>query len=274
MSLEGGDSVRRAMELAGMVEFVGDGGDKTLTLRLDADIAADTECRVLHRFPILDQTGECRFEVDGEGVYRYTFSSGGILRIDPRRADEAECTTMASRDELRFAIWLAYGMMAAKYGRLPIHSATVVHQGRAVLCLGESGTGKSTHTRLWLNNIPQCHLLNDDSPIIAATAEGTVVYGSPWSGKTHCYRPECYPVAAFVRLEQRPANTILRLPTLKAFGAVQPSLPPSMARDERTLDTLVDIVSRIIATTPVYRLGCLPDADAAHLCHDTIFGKI
>lgn len=270
MCIEGGAGVESVMGMPGMALFASD-NEPTMTLLLDAAILPPPSCRVLHRFDVADGYAECRFAVDAEGVYYYNFGSKGFLRIDPRVPNQAQCTTIEDRDVLRFAVWLAYSMMAAGHGRAPIHSSVVVHRDRAVLCLGESGTGKSTHTRLWLNNIPQCHLLNDDSPIIAITPNGVEVYGSPWSGKTHCYRQEHYPVAAFLRLEQRPQNSIVRLPTIQAFGAVQPSLPPAMAHDERTLDVQVAIASRIVATTPVFRMGCLPDAEAAWMSHDTIF---
>lgn len=272
LDLVGGRGVADAMTLPGMMEFKADGGEPTFTLMLDI-MLSQPECRPLHRFAIMDGEEECLFSVGNDGVYYYTFSRGGVLRIDPRTPDRAECTEMTSPDKLRFAIWLAYGMLGARHGRLPIHSSTVVHRDRAVLCLGESGTGKSTHTRLWLENIPQCHLLNDDSPILAVSDGAVTVYGSPWSGKTHCYRNECHPVAAFLRIEQQPSNTILRLPTLQAFAALQPSLPPAMAHDDNTLDMQVSIVSRAIALAPVYRLGCRPDAEAARLSHSTIYGN-
>ena len=270
LRLEGGDSVSMALSLPGFGAFISEGDGMTLVM--DATINMP-ECRVLHRFSVVDGREECSFMVDDDNVYYYTYSGGGTLRIDPRTPDCAECSPMQSPDKLRFALWLAYCMMGASHGRLPIHSSSVVHRGRAVLCLGESGTGKSTHTRLWLENIPHCHLLNDDSPILAVE-DGTVsVYGSPWSGKTHCYRQERYPVAALLRLSQRPENTIRLLPIVEAFTALQPSLPPAMAHDGRTLDMLVNFSSQVISATPVYHLGCRPDAEAAHLSHNTIYGN-
>lgn len=59
------------------------------------------------------------------------------------------------------------------------------------------------HSRLWLEHIPDSDLLNDDNPIVRFYPTGEViVYGSPWSGKTPCYRNEAVPVGAFVRLKQ------------------------------------------------------------------------
>ena len=139
-----------------------------------------------------------------------------------------------------------------------------------MLFLGESGTGKSTHTRLWRENIEGAHLLNDDSPIIRSSA---VAYGSPWSGKTPCYRNLHYPIAAIVRLSQAPHNRMRRLSALEALGALLPSCPPSFAYDEELQDAICETLSQLISTVPVYHLECLPNVEAAQLSYSTIFGK-
>lgn len=143
---------------------------------------------------------------------------------------------------------------------IAIHSSVIVHSGRAVLFLGESGTGKSTHTRLWREHIPGAQLLNDDSPIVRVVEGVPTVFGSPWSGKTPCYRNESYPIAAFVRLAQAPHNRIARLPVVRAIGALLPSCPPAFAYDAQLQDNICDTLSQLIARVPVYQLECLPDA--------------
>ena len=140
---------------------------------------------------------------------------------------------------------------------------------RPVLFLGESGTGKSTHTRLWREHIPGAQLLNDDSPIVRVVEGVPTVFGSPWSGKTPCYRNESYPIAAFVRLAQAPHNRIARLPVVRAIGALLPSCPPAFAYDAQLQDNICDTLSQLIARVPVYQLECLPDADAARLSFET-----
>lgn len=85
---------------------------------------------------------------------------------------------------------------------LSIHASAVVSDGKAYLFLGKSGTGKSTHARLWLKNIPGSHLLNDDNPAVRLIDGSPVAFGTPWSGKTPCYRDESAPVGGFVRLRQ------------------------------------------------------------------------
>ncbi len=266
----GGPSLAYAMNIPGMYEFQAPAAAVDIDVRLDQPLTLP-ECRWLHSFDIADGNAVCRFGVDAEGVYYYLFDERSLLRYDERQPAVVEINTMSTTSHLRFALWVAYSMAGLRRGRVPVHSSTVVCQSRGVMCLGESGTGKSTHTRLWLNNIGGTHLLNDDSPIVALVDGVPTVFGSPWSGKTHCYRPEQYPIAALLRLEQRPENTIRRLGTVEAFTALQPSCPPSFAKDDRSLDLLCDFISSIISRAPAFRLGCLPDAAAANLSFSTIF---
>ena len=137
--------------------------------------------------------------------------------------------------------------------------------------LGESGTGKSTHTRLWRECIEDATLLNDDSPFLKIADGKAVVYGSPWSGKTPCYKNESYPLRAIVRLSQAPHNAIRQLKGVRAIGALLPSMPPAFAFDKELECRMIDILSATISAVPVYHLECLPDTDAAKLAYNTIF---
>jgi hypothetical protein len=170
---------------------------------------------------------------------------------------------------LRFALWIAFGVAALHRQTVAVHASAIVYGGKSVLFLGESGTGKSTHTGLWLKHIPGTELLNDDSPFINAS-DGIRVYGSPWSGKTPCYKPVQTPIAAIVRLRQAASNTIRRLNGLESIGALLPSCPPEFACDPALSGYIYNILSVVLQQTPVYSLACLPDAAAAELVFDTL----
>ncbi len=172
---------------------------------------------------------------------------------------------------LRFGLWVMYGVVIAPLRGIAIHSSTIECSGRCSLFLGESGTGKSTHTRLWRENITGARLLNDDSPIIRMVDGHARVYGSPWSGKTPCYINRDFPIAGFVRLSQAPHNKIKRLNPLVAIGALLPSCPHIFANDDSLQDELCKTLSEVISTTPVYALECLPNAAAAELSHATLY---
>lgn len=180
-------------------------------------------------------------------------------------------TGISGDDALKFVCWLLFGIAALSRQTVSFHSSAVMQQGKSILFLGESGTGKSTHTRLWLNHIPDTELLNDDSPFIRIEADNSVwVCGSPWSGKTPCYKNKQTPVAAFVRLSQAPYNRIRRLKGVEAIGALLPSCPFTFAYDNRLSEFIYDILSHILLQVPVYHLECLPDENAAKLVYSTL----
>ena len=174
---------------------------------------------------------------------------------------------------VRFALWIGYGLKSVACGTIAIHSSCIVADGRAVIFLGESGTGKSTQTRLWRENIPGAFLLNDDSPIVRIIDGSVWVYGSPWSGKTPCYKQERYPLAACVRLSQAPYNAIHKLHVIKGYAALHPSCPPEFAYDERLYSHISSSLSSILKRIPVYHLECLPDAAAAQLSFETVLSR-
>ena len=173
----------------------------------------------------------------------------------------------------RFALWVGFGLMTLPYDTIAIHSSCIVYKNKAYLFLGESGTGKSTHTRLWRENIEGAVLLNDDSPMIRVEEGKVWAYGSPWSGKTPCYKQERYELAGCVRLSQAPYNKIKKLSVLQAYGAIHPSCPPEFAYDSVLYDGVSSFIGKMLSQVPFYHLVCLPDADAARLSCTTITGE-
>ena len=176
---------------------------------------------------------------------------------------------------LKFALWIAFSFTSLARQAVAVHSSVIVYKGRAILFLGESGTGKSTHTRLWLQHIADSRVLNDDSPILCVgsdvTGGGLFVYGSPWSGKGRCYVNEGCPVAALVRLAQCQENRITLLGAVQAFGALYPSFPPAFARDPDLRESILGFISETLRLVPVFRLDCRPDREAAELVKETLF---
>ena len=252
--------------------------EPTMVLRMNSTIdeANYAESKVLHAFDFEQNyaSGELSRYATG---YRFVMTREAkrfvLIKEDGSNIVESNLGSYNEADPslVRFGIWIMFGITIAPLGAIAIHSSVVVKDEGAVLCLGESGTGKSTHTRLWLNNIEGARLLNDDSPIIRAIDGKAIVYGSPWSGKTHCYVNKCVPVRAFLRLSQAPHNKIRRLPALFAIGAILPSCPPAFAYDNTLQDHICNTVSDLLAATPAYHLECLPDAAAAELSYSTIY---
>lgn len=165
---------------------------------------------------------------------------------------------------------LMYAFSNAARGVLEMHASVIENRGKGYLFLGKSGTGKSTHSRLWLANVVGSHLLNDDNPIVRLRDDGSIwVYGSPWSGKTSCYVNKGVPVGGIVQLSQAPENSIRRCTLPEAYAALYSSVS-GLKMNHQMYDGLHETMERIAVTVPFCHLYCLPDAAAAQLCSKTI----
>ena len=236
------------------------------------------ECEELTRFEFAERDAECVFLRSAED-YILTIKNATLAEhiFKSNRRDSGCVQTNAGVVDtdysfVRFGIWFMLNIVAVQRLTAAVHSSVIVCHDEAVMFLGESGTGKSTHTRLWRENIAGATLLNDDSPFVGLRDGRVMAYGSPWSGKTPCYKNECYPIRAIVRLSQAPHNKMRQLRSLQAIGALLPSLPPAFAFDEKLEDAVMNVLSAVVSKVPVYHLECLPNAEAAQLSHDTIFG--
>lgn len=267
-----GDSSSIFLDINGLEYFKTTSKEPNFTLRLVEQLAVLEEEKLLYNSDIDHVL--YRLAVDKKGSYQFRMIPSDnrpplLLRYHPNKS-YCEISGSPQPDFLRFAFWMAFGFFTAG-SAIAIHSSTVIYKDRAVMFLGESGTGKSTHTRLWTTYIPKTTLLNDDSPILSISEDTPYVYGSPWSGKTPCYRNERIKLAAIVRLSQAPYNKIEKLSILNAFGALYPSCPPAFALDKEFTNKICSLLSKTLAQIPVYHLSCLPNKEAALLSFNTIF---
>lgn len=171
------------------------------------------------------------------------------------------------------AMMLLYAFASAPMDTLLVHASAVEYGGHGYLFLGRSGTGKSTHSRLWAEHIAGIRLLNDDNPVVRVIDGMPVVFGSPWSGKTPCWHDRSVPIGAIVRLHQSPCNRITRLTGVKAYASLLPSCS-CMKWNAAMAASVHSTVGRMTADVPVFDLECRPDRDAALLCMETVTGVL
>ena len=167
------------------------------------------------------------------------------------------------------ALMMMFTYATAGLHTLLMHSSVIRYDGMASLFLGVSGTGKSTHSRLWLGNIEGCDLVNDDNPVLRVEDGAVYVYGSPWSGKTPCYRNLRVPVRAIVRLDQAPRNEIKRIQGLQAYASVI-AAASSIRWMRSCMDNITATVEKVVSLTSCWHLDCTPDPEAAAVCFHAI----
>jgi hypothetical protein len=167
------------------------------------------------------------------------------------------------------ALMVMYALSTANLQTALFHSSVVSCAGYGYMFLGKSGTGKSTHSKLWLKHISGTELVNDDNPVVRRMPDGFYVFGSPWSGKTPCYRNVRYPLGGVVQLSQAPYNKIQRLRPLAAYASLVPSIS-GKRWDKQVAEGLHQTEDLMAGQVAVWHLECLPDEGAARLCSETI----
>lgn len=158
-----------------------------------------------------------------------------------------------------------------EFGGFLLHSSAVVYNDEAFLFSAPCGTGKSTHTQLWLKRFEGAYILNDDKPAIKWTENGFYVYGTPFSGKTDLNVNKGVLLKGICVLERGQTNEIEPINSEEAlFSILNQTVRPNS--DDR-MDKLLTLLDKLINNISIYRLKCNMDIEAAEVSYNAMKGK-
>ena len=181
------------------------------------------------------------------------------------RADRPDCSD-AYLETL--AVYRRIAERMPEYNAFLFHGSAIAVDGEAYLFTAKSGTGKSTHARLWREMLGErAVMVNDDKPLIRVHPDGAAtVYGTPWDGKHRLSSNIAVPLRAICILEQAKENRIREIAREEALTMLlqQAYRPADPAALSKTL-TLIDRMN-----VKLYRLGCRIDIEAAELSYNTM----
>ena len=167
------------------------------------------------------------------------------------------------------AVYRKMAEILPDYGTLLMHGSAVAVDGAAYLFIAKSGTGKSTHTRLWRKLLlEKAVMINDDKPLVRVTEGGAVIYGTPWDGKHRLSTNTACPLAAVCILERAKDNHIRQIDRSEAL----PMLLQQTYRPEGipALTRMLELTEKLAASVRLYRLGCNMDISAAKLSYEAM----
>lgn len=158
------------------------------------------------------------------------------------------------------------------FNGLLLHASAVVMDGKAYLFSAPCGTGKSTHTQLWLKVFgDRATILNDDKPALRCEDGVWYAYGTPWSGK---YDLNCnlrVPLAGIAMLERADTNSVEPFTGAKAvFALLEQTVRP---RGVAARDKLLKILDSLFKQVPVWKLRCNMEDNAAQVSYEAMRGK-
>ena len=152
---------------------------------------------------------------------------------------------------------------------LSFHASCVELSGEAICFTGDSGAGKSTRAKAWVDGLG-AEFISGDRPAIRLEESGNIACGVPWDGKEQIFRNVERPLKAILEVRRAPFTRLRRLSYDQACRmAIRQAFIPMWDPDTAAL--AIANVHRLCRTTPIYRLFCGPDVDSAKAVHRILF---
>lgn len=182
----------------------------------------------------------------------------------------AEGTTIEQMENL--ALSAAFNRSVIAYNTMLVHSSALIYNGEAYLFSGNSGVGKSTHTRLWLKAFgDKVHIMNDDKPVVKIYKDKAVAFGTPFDGGSGIALNENYPLKAIIFIERGEKN-IVRIPDRKEIIQKLYFQTVRMVNKDTAEKILVNI-EKLLYITKFFVLVCNTDISAPVIAFNNIVEK-
>lgn len=148
-----------------------------------------------------------------------------------------------------------FNRMLLKYYGSYIHSSALLFDGKAYLFSANSGVGKSTHTKKWLERFgDRALIINDDKPSFRFIDDKCIIYGTPFSGGTNIHKNISAELGALVFIERAEENSLERIPVSKAIALLLEQSP--RRANEQIAERQLELFSMILTNYPAYLLKC------------------
>lgn len=203
-------------------------------------------------------------------VIRSTMSDINFEREKSAREDEKEGIPVRTFPEDYLETLSVYRKIAEEllnYNIILFHGSVIAADGKAFLFTAKSGTGKSTHTRLWRELLGEkAVMVNDDKPLLAITEDGVIAYGTPWNGKHRLGNNIAVPLGAICILERNSKNEIIEITSKAAYAMVMQQIYKPVG--SQPMVKTLGLVDELLTKVRFYRLGCNMDIEAARVAYE------
>lgn len=148
------------------------------------------------------------------------------------------------------------------------HGAVVAVDGESYLFTAKSGTGKTTHIKLWTENIPNSYILNGDKPLLKIVNGYIMVCGTPWRGKEAYGVNQNLPLKALCVLQRSGENHISEISPGEAFPILFQQT--HHIEDVACMEKTIQLLGTLSHSVHLYRLGCNMEAEAALISYQAM----
>ena len=199
-----------------------------------------------------------------KGAQYYVDTYGNQIEVD----DEFMERAMEQAEYNLTGAW--FNRVIILHNGIMLHSSAVVVDGYAYLFSADSGTGKSTHTQLWLKHFGEkAFIINDDKPAIRMIDGEWKVYGTPWSGKTRINENVSAKLGGIVFLERSEQNWIEPIEAKDGVSLFFKQTIRNLNKEEN-MDKVLKTMEQVLEDVPVYKMGCNISDEAVVTAYNAI----
>lgn len=148
------------------------------------------------------------------------------------------------------------------------HGVVMEYEGKGILVMASSGTGKTTHTRMW-RDYENALILNGDRCLVRKIDDTWYAYGMPWAGSSGEYINRRVPITCIVALER---DTYNHVETMTLFDQtlylMQRIFAPAWPGELQNKG--FDICEEIVCEIPVIQMYCTPDKESVNVLKEYI----
>ena len=191
-----------------------------------------------------------------------------------KREDEAQGLPCRSFSDAYLETLAVYRKIAERmpdFDTVLFHGSCVSVDGVGYLFIAKSGTGKSTHTRLWRELLGErAVMVNDDKPLVHLTAAGPVIYGTPWDGKHRLSSNISAKLKAVCILERAAENSICPVTAREAYPMLLQQVYRPMG--SAAMGKTIALIDQLGSSVNLWRLDCNMSIEAAKFAYDAMKG--
>lgn len=224
-------------------------------------------CKIADLFVEVPDTGDMPERCK---AYLYDGEATPDIVIRKELYDLSHWTSLSEEHAIYMESGMYFYFFLLAHSGMMLHSSAVELDGKAYLFSGNSGMGKSTHTRLWQQVFGErAQVFNDDKPALRCIDGKWYAYGTPWCGKDGINQNKKLPLAGICFLQQAQENKIRRLNAKEVLSRV---IAQTLFRFKSvgSLDLLLATVDKLVREIPVFEMENRPEPEAALLSYETL----
>lgn len=157
-------------------------------------------------------------------------------------------------------------------GAMLLHAAVVEVDGEAYAFCAKSGTGKTTHARMWQRLLgDKVMFINGDKPLLRLHGDVVYAYGTPWCGKEKLFSNKKSPLKGVAFLERADQNSIEPIDKSQALRWIMHQI--LIPKDAEQVEATLSFLDRMLMNTDMWLLKCNISTEAAQICYNAMKGN-